>query len=99
MIDNISIAIFVKVNELADRHGLKPYEFVAAIHEHAEGDKLILRYDVPVSGDPTKEARFGKMLDQLGVSDTSHDLAGTDQQIIDALDHALHLAPRRRPRT
>lgn len=99
MIDNIYIAILLKVNELASRYGIKPYEFVATIHNRTDDDNLTLQYEIPVSGDQSKELRFNQMLDQVGIGDTNHALSGSDQQIIDALDNALHLAPKRRPRT
>ena len=29
MLDNVDVAVLTKVNELAERYGLKPYDFVA----------------------------------------------------------------------
>jgi len=97
MLDNVQIAILTKVNELAARFGLKPYEFVAVINNSDERF-TVLKYEVPVSGQPAKEAKFGKMLDLIGLGEATHELKGTDAQIIDALDNALRLAPKQRPR-
>ncbi len=81
--DNVQIAILTKVNELAARFGIQA---------------TVLRYEVPVSGEPAKVARFEKMLDLVGLGEATHDLKGTDAQIIDALDNAIRLTPKQRTR-
>lgn len=96
MLDNIQIAILTKVNELADRFSIKPYEFVAVIdNRHRD---IALKYEVPLSGAASDEARFDRMLDLLGIGKDRHELSGTAGQIIDALDGALRSAPRKRVR-
>jgi len=97
MLDNVTIAILTKVNELADRFGIKPYDFVAVI-DNDHKNFTVLRYEVPVSGEPTKVARFDKMLDLVGLGETTHELKGTNAQIIDALDNALQFSPKKRTR-
>lgn len=97
MLDNVQVAILTKVNELAARFGINAYEFVAAINNKS-GQFTILKYEVPVSGEPAKVARFDRMLDLMGIGDSSHELKGTNEEIIQALDNALRLAPKQRPR-
>ncbi len=100
MLDNIEIAILTKVNELADRQGIKPYEFCAVIHTNDDPSKLTLQFEVPVSNKSATAKNFSHMLDSIGFGQESHSLTGSDQQIIDALDVALRLAaPRQRPRS
>jgi len=94
--DNITIAILTRVNDLAARFGLRPTDFVAVIDE-SDASCPALRFEVPVSGDPAKEAQFHKMLDLIGISDTSHALPATYDEMFDAVDNALRRAPRRRP--
>jgi len=98
VLDNLQIAILTRVNDLAARFGIKPYEFVATVDNHSDMSFLILRFEVPVSGNPAKEVKFDKMLDLIGLGENTHELKGTDAQIIDALDNALRLAPKQRPR-
>lgn len=93
MIDNLEVAILSKVNALAERHGLKPYDFVATFHHDADTDKSQLAFEVPASGNQLREDRFARMLKVLGV--TEGELSGTTAHIIEALDHALENAPRR----
>ena len=97
MIDNIDVAVFCKVNELAERYGLKPYDFVASFAPNGvepkpdEDHHFVLAFDAPANGSATMEKRFDKMLDAIGIGDDLG-LSGTEVQIIDALDKAL--APR-----
>jgi hypothetical protein len=97
MLDNVKVAIFTKLNELAERHGLKPYDFVA-VQKEAPGFKISLQFEVHATGNALKERQYDKMLHSLGISEDGSELQGTDSQIIDALDSALHHAPKRHSR-
>jgi hypothetical protein len=96
MLDNIQIAILNKVNELANRFEVKPYDFVAVIDNASDRSAMILRYEVPPSRNESKVEAFNKMLDLLGAPPSGHEFKGTPQEIIEALDNAIRLAPRSR---
>ena len=95
MLDNIDVAILTKLNELAERHSLKPYDFVATMGPDSETGKTILRFEIPAQGNALREQRYEKMLGDLGVNSDGV-LKGSDIEIIDALDHSLQLAPKPR---
>lgn len=106
VLDNVTIGILTKVNELASRYRLEPTDFIAETKmEEAPDPKMgglmsgtgrtILEYTTPPS-DPSKMERFEQMLDSLGINDGA--LIATDSEIIKALNHALEIAPRARPR-
>jgi hypothetical protein len=108
MNNNVAIAIMMKVNELASRYGVEPYDFVAVLKyekapEPALGGVLastgrsVLAYEVPPS-DPSQLERFELMLETLGASNDTGLLVAEDEQIIKALNHALQVAPRGRGR-
>lgn len=99
MMDNQDVAVFTRLNELAERHGLKPYDFVASFmpKEDAQGKRAYaLTFEVPASGNALREERFDKMLATLGIGADSGEIRGDTATIIDALDNALQSAPRRR---
>lgn len=97
MLDNVDVAVLTKVNELADRHGLKPYDFVATFKRGTKG--WLLEFECPASGNDLREERYGKMLTAIGITDGNRAaLKGDATKIIDALDNALDLAPRSRHR-
>lgn len=109
MNNNVNIAIMMKVNELASRYGVEPYDFVAVLKYEktpnpALGGELdmtgrsVLAYEVPPSN-ASKFERFELMLETLGASNETGLLVGEDEQIIKALNHALEIAPRARSRT
>jgi hypothetical protein len=93
--DNLDIAVLAKVNELAERHGLKPYDFVAIYRHDTDKQQEVLSFESPAGGNALREQRFGKMLADLGVGDNDK-LRGTPATIVDALDHAISVSPRRR---
>lgn len=106
VLDNVTIGILTKVNELASRYRLEPTDFVAETKmEEAPDPKMggllsftgrtILAYTAP-PGDPSKLERFELMLETLGVNDGT--LIAKDSEIIKALNHALEVAPRARGR-
>ena len=95
ILDNNTIAILTKVNELAARHGIKAYEFTAQVQHNAETHQTDLDY---VAADPHIEKKLDAMLDSIASRGQVWDGAmhGTDKQIIDALDQAIAKAPRPR---
>ena len=102
VMDNVDVAVLTKVNELAVRHNLKPYDFVAVFR--AETDpagitQYVLDYELPASGNALREERYDKMLSDIGIiQGDDAKLTGTCEHIIDALDNALEHAPRSRSR-
>lgn len=96
MLDNIDVAVLTKVNELAERYGLKPYDFLATF-KHDGKDSYVLEYEMPASNG-LREVRFDKMLTAIGIAPDGHSamLTGSTMQIIDALDNAIEHAPRPR---
>ena len=97
MLDNVDVAVLTKVNELADRHGLKPYDFVATFGWKEAAHTHVLNFECPASGSSRREKRFDNMLTAIGITVTDKaDLSGRPEQIIDALDNALEHAPRTR---
>ena len=93
MLDNVDIAILSKVNQLADRYGFKPYEFVATVRLDEPTRGTILSFEsFPAGG--RKEERFQQMLEALGVEE-DYTLKSA-ARIIDALDAALIATPPRR---
>lgn len=97
MLDNVDVAVLTKLNELADRHGLKPYDFVATFLQKGDAQNYALTFEIPAQGNALREERFDNMLTAIGdtVPETGI-LSGHTEQIIDALDNALERAPRSR---
>lgn len=99
-LDNIDIAILTRLNNLTERYGLKPYDFVATV-KSVKGGNTSLEFETPVDGNALREERFDKMLKSLGVEhsdDHGMSLVGTPDRIVDALDDALAHAPQSRKR-
>lgn len=97
MLENAEVAIMNKVNELAERYRLKPYDFVATIQYSKHQFKAHLAYEIPAQGDPYKEEQWAKMMHSLGIQETGV-MEDTHKRIIDALDSALTMAPKPRNR-
>jgi len=97
MLDNIDVAVLTKVNELAERHGFKPYDFVATFGWNKASQNHVLSYETPAQGNALREEQFDKMLTAIGITVSDRaDLSGDPARIIDALDNALKHAPRTR---
>jgi hypothetical protein len=100
MLDNLDLAVLSRVNELAERHGLKPYDFVATTKYEADAKgetRYVLDFEMPAYGNALREERYGRMLKDLGIVPGDRAaLSGEPATIIDALDKALQLAPRPR---
>jgi hypothetical protein len=97
MLDNIDVAILTRLNELAERHGLRPCDFVATVVHDADSGRAALQFEVPAQGNALREQRFEKMLQTLGV-DSNGRLTGGQAKILDALDNALQTTPKPRTR-
>lgn len=93
MQDNVCVAILNKVNELSQRYGIEPYEFIATVHYSHNDSDIVLRYESPVSSDKSQEHRFFTMVDSVGVGESTGTLKASPQAIFKALDRALQLAP------
>ena len=102
MLDNIDVAVLTKVNELAVRHNLKPYDFVAVFRTETDPagiTQYVLDYELPASGNALRDERYDKMLLDIGIIQGDDAmLTGSHEHIIDALDNALEHAPRSRSR-
>ena len=97
MSDNVDIAVLTKLNDLADRYGLKPYDFVAIVKDLDPGSaSYALTFEIPAQGNALREKRFDQMLVAIGIlpDAESAQLIGTPATIVDALDQALQHAPR-----
>jgi hypothetical protein len=95
LVDNQDVAVMTKLNDLAERHGLKPYDFLANLKPTAES--YALDFEIPASGNALREERYEKMLSDLGIGDDDKSsMTGEMSDIIDAIDNALKIAPRRR---
>ncbi len=96
MTDNCTVAILSKVNELAERYGLKPYEFITTYREHdkdAAGNSATVSFGCGPA-DERSLARFEEMLQNLGAE--GWELSGTERTVYEALENALQRAPRAR---
>jgi hypothetical protein len=93
--NNQDVAVMTKLNELAERHGLKPYDFLANLKTTDES--YTLDFEIPASGNALREERYEKMLNALGIGDDDKaSIAGEISYIIDTIDNALTVAPRSR---
>jgi hypothetical protein len=101
MLENAEIAIITKVNELAERHGLKPYDLVATVSskydDYTHACNYQLAFEIPAQGNDLRVQRFDKMLADIGVPEDGQ-LIGSAATIVDGLDHALSIAPKPRSR-
>lgn len=87
--------MLTKLNDMAERRGLKPYDFLAVLK--SEGNGYALDFELPATGNALREGRFSKMLEDLGiVVGERAALGGQMSDIIDAIDNAIRLTPRSR---
>lgn len=94
--DNVSIAILTKVNELLERHGLNPCEVVAALHSTDSGNTR-LSFEVPPQDDRQMD-NFERVLAALGLSGDNTSLIGDDTEMYTRLQLAVNRSPKARPR-
>lgn len=95
--DSATIAIYTKFNELAERYGIKHRDFVALVRAGEDREALEIEWQ-PHQGTNLIEQSFDRMLRSTGFPENSTILTGQDYEIIEALDRALQLAPKRRSR-
>lgn len=99
-LDNINIAILIKLNELADRYGVKPYEFVATFDHSPEMQYMGVHFVVPGETDSRQETKIKKLLKSLGVEiesgvpEVKGILKGGEIAVLKAIDAALSVAPK-----
>ncbi|RJG55389.1 hypothetical protein D0Z70_08240 [Sphingobium terrigena] len=92
-IGHFEIAVLMKVNELAQRHGLELWEF------DAEYDTETGELSFPSTpGGADRYERFRKMKDALGCGEGGKLQLDSDAALLEALDTALSTAPRPRLR-
>jgi hypothetical protein len=107
-VNNVEIGIMMRVNELASRYGLEPFDFIAEYKDETvltgslSGEpeptgNSVLSYPI-LPRNPSKLERFELMLETLGISNDSGAMIGSDEQIVKALNKALEVAPRNRAR-
>ena len=77
---------------------MNSYDFVATAQPGPESGQTTLRFELPAQGNTLREARFENMLKAIGADLDEGTLKGSPAQIIDALDNAIHLAPKTNPR-
>lgn len=94
--DNVSIAILTKVNELLDRHGINPCEVVAGLHD-TEGGATRLSFEVPPQR-ASQDDKFERVLGALGLSSGNNSLIGEDPDIYARLQSAVNRSPKVRSR-
>lgn len=95
MLDNVDVAILTRLNELAERLGLRPYDFIATLKNADQGG--ILSFDGPPDGNALREERWAKMLSLLKVNQDG-ELRGNWESIGQAIDDAIAQVPRPRHR-
>jgi hypothetical protein len=93
ILDNQSIAILMKVNELAARYGIKPHEFIAEVNYDDDG-KARLNYTTCHDG--AKMEPMVSALAAFGWKDG--EMAGGAEGILRVLDLVIAQAPRSRLR-
>jgi len=107
MNNNVNIALMNKVNELASRYSIEPYEMVATLRDETRFDSAIGGHDMTGRSiltfesrpsDPSKFERYELMLETIGASLETGILVGEDEELFKALDKGLAMAPRSRSR-
>lgn len=103
MNNNVNIAIMNKVNELASRYGIEPYEMVASLRHETkkssdiEGHDMTGRSILTFESRPNERSKFERyelMLETIGASLETGILVGEDEELFKALDKGLAVAPR-----
>lgn len=95
IIDNQDIAILTRVNELAERFGMKPYDLTAQVNYNDKTNQSELEFTtVAKAATSQAEAMLDAIAGPKGMSGGV--LSGEVKEIIDALDQAIAKAPRLR---
>src|SRR5690349_17605376 len=92
--NTIEIAILNRVLTLADRYGLKPYDFCAHVEYPGSSLEPSLQIDFG-----SRTPQFFEMIASIGMAREEWRLSGTARHLIDTLDAALSRAPRARSRS
>ena len=93
--DNIDFAILSSIQELGARYGVKPYDFIATLDHSHEATGMGVKFVIPAETSEPQGARVRKMLQAIGVNEDGI-LQGGEKVVIDALEQALHTAPKQR---
>ena len=98
MRDNVDVAILMKLNELAERLGLKPLDFLATIRfSDGKDGNTVLTFERPAVGNALREERFARMLEMLNVN-ADGEMRGDDADIYRTIEDALEQIPKSRLR-
>jgi hypothetical protein len=98
-IDSIDFAILSRIQQLSERFGLKPYDFVATLDHDKNVPNLAMGVKFEnVADGPEPEKRVKQMFNAIGVDEGGGVLQGGEKKVIDALDNALSIAPKPRTR-
>lgn len=94
LIDNVTIAILTKVNELAERHGVKPIDFIATFRTGDEPNRSRLSFETAPDS-PEKQQALFRVMDAINMHPDG-ELRGSCEEIYNALDQAILVAPKPR---
>ena len=95
--DNLDVAILTKLNDLAERYEVKPYEFLATLDRSESVSGCGVRLIIPAETSPQQQRKVQSMIEALG-ADKSGVLGGGEIAVIDAIDEALKRRPAIRRR-
>jgi hypothetical protein len=95
--DNVDFAVYAKLNQLAERHGLKPCDFIATL-KNGPGEDMRLEFQYHPPEGTALAGSYDTMLRNLRIPEDSNRLEAPIEKILDNLDNALKLAPKPRRR-
>lgn len=94
-LNNNTVAILTKVNELVERYGVSACDMVIALHDAPGGNT---RLSVEVLPDDARHRGLDKAMRAMGLSPETTSLIGSDQEIYARLKEAVRLAPKAKSR-
>jgi hypothetical protein len=97
-VDNLGIAIYQMLNELARRHDLRPSNFRATYGRDSKSMDHALRFVWPAEENAEMQTRYRVMLINLGIPIGENTPVGSGDRIYEALERALKQVPEKRPR-
>ena len=95
MPDSVAVAVLTRLDALAARHGLRPYDFVARVTTRsAHGQqRWEVEFDAPPRH-PVQAERFRRLLAAIGIVRPGPAVVfGGVESLLDALDAALGVTP------
>lgn len=92
MIDSNSVAILCRANELIERYGMGACDVVVTMRDDELLDSVLAFENPPES--PDAQARFFRMVKDLGIDIHKPSLSGSEKVIYSTLISALGRAPR-----